>query len=177
MENELEQECCHECSGHEGQEKTSSDDQHEQALNACQTELSDCKENYKRLSADFQNFKKRLQKEQSSLQHMLQADVLLKILPVIDNFDRALQERPEQEAGCKAWLEGFELIRKELYAVLEYYGVKEIESTDEFNPEYHEAVMQVESDNHEPGDIVEVLQKGYMIGDRVLRPAKVSVAE
>lgn len=156
---------------------SSSSQPQEKALSECQTQLAEWKDKFIRLLSDFQNFKKRLSKEQASQARMMQADVLLDMLVILDNFDRALQERPEQNAEIKSWADGFELIRKYLYKVFEKYGVKEMESFDEFKPEFHEAVMHVESSKHEPGSIVEVLQKGYLIGDMVLRPAKVSIAQ
>ncbi|MEX0940586.1 MAG: nucleotide exchange factor GrpE [Candidatus Babeliales bacterium] len=149
----------------------------ETELTVCQAELIEWKDKYLRLSADFQNFKKRLQKEQASLRRMMQADILADVLNIVDNFDRALQEKEAETENMKDWFAGFELIRKELYKLLEKYGVKELESYDVFDPEMHEAVMQVDSDQHESGGIVEVYQKGYIFDGSVLRPAKVSVAK
>ncbi len=147
------------------------------ALKACEASLQEMKDNYLRVSADFQNFKRRLEKERVALKRMMQADILRDILAIVDNFDRALQENEHAEKPAKAWREGFKLIQKDLYKLLQKYGVKELESYDEFNPELHEAVMQVQSDTHKPGSIVEVLQKGYLLDDQILRPAKVSIAQ
>lgn len=157
------------------QAKAESEDK---ALKACEASLKEMKDNYLRVTADFQNFKKRLEKERTTLKRMMQSDILLGILSIVDNFDRALQEKQEgDEQSVQAWKEGFKLIQKDLYKLLEKYGVKQIESNDEFNPELHEAVMQVHADQHEPGSIVEVLQKGYLLDGHILRPAKVSIAQ
>lgn len=149
---------------------------HNEALQKCEKELTEWKDNYVRLSADFQNFKKRLEKEQASLKRMIQARILLDVINIADDFDRALVESGQSEKNT-AQIKGFKLIQKELYKLLEKYKVTPIESYAEFNPELHEAIMHVQSDKHEPGNIVEVLQKGYMLEDHVLRPAKVSVAQ
>jgi molecular chaperone GrpE len=158
--------------------KTEKDEnQEDKALKECQSSLAEMKDNYLRVSADFQNYKKRLEKEQSALKRRMQSDILRDLLDIVDNFDRALQDDElNQEQSVQAWKEGFKLIQKELYKLLEKYGVSQIESYEEFNPELHEAVMQVHSDDHESGSIVEVLQKGYLIDGHVLRPAKVSIA-
>ena len=147
------------------------------ALKECEASLQEMKDNYLRVSADFQNFKKRLEKERIALKRMTQANILRHILAIVDNFDRALQENEHAEKPLQAWREGFKLIQKDLYKLLQKYGIKELESYDEFNPELHEAVMQVQSDTHEQGSIVEVLQKGYLLDDQILRPAKVSIAQ
>lgn len=154
-----------------------SEEQQENTLQACQQELAEWKDKYLRLSADFQNYKRRQTQEQSSLRRMMQGKILFDLLRIVDDFDRALEEaKTEESSGLAAWLEGFSMIRKELYKLLDSYGVKEIETYDEFDPEIHEAVMQVDSEDHQSGSIVEVLEKGYMIDGQVLRPAKVSIA-
>ena len=147
-------------------------------LDGCQKELADWKDKYLHLSADFQNHKKRLKKEQASLTQLIKADMLREILLIVDNFERAMEAgTKEEEQSIEVWLKGFELIAKDLYKFLEKQGVKEIESIEPFDPERHEAVMQVESESHEPGAVVIVLQKGYLLNNHVLRPAKVSVAK
>lgn len=147
-----------------------------ESLKKCEQETAEWKDKYLRAWADFQNYKKRHEKEQAAFKRMIKGDLLREMLSIVDNFDRAI-EAQEQIESVQACLEGFELIRKDLYKFLQKHGVKEIEAYETFDPELHEAVMQVEADDHEPGDIVEVLQKGYLLNNIVLRPAKVSVAK
>jgi len=132
-----------------------------------------------RATADLENFKRRMEKEQSQWHNRAQERVLLDLLAVVDDFDRAMAERQDQEPSeeLKGWFEGFELIYKSLQKLLQQYDVHEIEQMTEFDPHLHEAVSQVDSPDHESGHIVEVLQKGYMFKDAVLRPAKVVVAQ
>lgn len=149
-----------------------------QTLEACKTELQEIKDKFIRVTADFANFKKRTAKEQVQWIDIGQAQVLNKILPIIDDFDRAIaQARQQKNKEVEAWLEGFELIYKAFYKLLEASQVTEVKTDQEFNPELHEALLSVESDEHDSGTIVQVMQKGFMFKDKVLRPAKVSVAK
>jgi molecular chaperone GrpE len=151
--------------------QTKSEDVQVQALEKCKIELTEWKDRALRISADFENYKRRMAKDQENLYFSLQADTLGGILDIVDNFDRALNA--EQAQGS---LEGFKLIYKELTKFLEKSGVKEISQVTTFDPELHEAIGQVDSDTHESGSIVSVLQKGYTLRDKVLRPAKVMIA-
>ena len=148
------------------------------ALAQYQKEVQSWKEQFLRISADFENYKKRIAKEQVSWMDTGQMQVLNKLLDIIDNFDRALAqiEKQEQLHQTKALFEGFMLIHKELYKLLDAFQVKEIDAHGEFNPEKHEALVQVDAPDQTSGNIVAVLQKGFMFKDKVLRPAKVSVA-
>ncbi len=148
----------------------------EHQLQECQEQLSHWKDQFMRIAADFENFKKRLEKERAQTFRIIKGNILLDILPIVDNFERALTTKQETD-DTKVVLQGFEMIYKELCKMLEKQGVKKIDSCESFNPELHEAVMRVPSDKHNSGEIVEILQKGYMIDKEVLRPAKVSVAE
>lgn len=148
------------------------------------TELAECiaqrdsfKEKFLRVQADYDNFTKRNEKERLQWRDTLQSALLLDILPTIDDFDRAFEQQSGVDASVQNWLAGFEMIRKSLQKFLEKYHVKEIPAALPFDPEYHEALMQVESPDHKSGDIVSILQKGYTLRDQVLRPAKVSVAK
>lgn len=141
-------------------------------------ECSALKENFVRLTADFQNFKKRVEKDKEQWFYNAQADIVMAFLPIVDDFERALTEAKKngQEANFAQWLAGFELMYKSLQTTLEKMGVKPIEEVVHFNPELHEALVSVQSDEHKSGDIVQVLQQGFMFKGRVLRPSKVSVA-
>lgn len=156
-------------------EKQAAQKDQAEALKQCEQVAAEWKDKYLHVAADFQNYKKRLEKDRAHLSKVIKADLLLEILNIVDNFDRALEMK--QQESMQEWMRGFEMIAKELYKFLEKQGVSEIETTSTFNPELHEAVMQVEADDHQPGDIVEVLQKGYLLNGDVLRPAKVSVAQ
>lgn len=152
-------------------------------LELCEGELKQIKDSFLRLNADFDNYKKRVAKEKSEWITSCQSDILLDLLPIVDDFDRAFSEynksqnNKEQDIKGSPWIAGFELIHKALYKFLDKYGVKEIKDNINFDPEYHEAIAQVESPAFKPGQIVEVVQKGFMIKDRVLQPAKVIVAK
>lgn len=145
-------------------------------LASCLAERDSWKEKYVRVQADLDNFSKRIEKERLQWRNTVQAALLLDILPIVDDFDRAFEQKVESQ-DIQSWLAGFEMIRKSLQKLLEKYDVKEIPATLPFDPEYHEALVQVESPAHASGEIVGILQKGYTFRGEVLRPAKVSVAK
>ncbi len=148
-------------------------------LNVCQEELQNIKAQYMRVNADLQNFRNRIVKERMQWSRDSQAELILGLLSVLDDFDRALaeHEKDEHDEKFNAWLEGFELIGKQLYKFLYDKGVREIDCSTVFDPEVHEAIAQLASPEHKTDDIVEVFQKGYLFNDKVIRPAKVSVAK
>lgn len=132
-------------------------------------------EGWQRERADFINYKKRIEREQSQLAETIAANILKKYLVIVDDLERALKNRPVNVDP--QWLEGIELIYKKLLAILEAEGVKRIPAEGAmFDPNLHEAISHEESPKHESGQIIEVVQQGYTIGDRVLRPALVRVA-
>jgi len=132
-------------------------------------------EGWRRERADFINYKKRVEREQSQLAEVITANILKKYLVIVDDLERALKNRPENVDT--QWLEGIELIYKKLMAILEAEGVKRIPAENAmFDPNLHEAISHEESPDHQSGQIIEVVQQGYTIGDRVLRPALVRVA-
>ncbi len=142
-------------------------------------QIKNLKEQLLRVNADFQNFKKRIEKDKSEWFELAQATVIKEFLPIIDDFERAIQsiEKIEKKDIKKEWFEGLELVSKKLKKVFDDLGVKQIECSGQFNPEIHEALMHVESKDHKSGLIVQVLNKGYTFKERVLRCAKVSVAK
>lgn len=146
------------------------------ALELCNQQMQEWKDKFFRLSADFDNFKRRLEKDQLSLQRAMQSLILLDVVSILDDFERAFSG-PSSDSIAENLL-GFSLIRKNLNKILEKHGVIPIQETKNFDPHIHEAVMNVAADaNTQPGSVVSVLQKGYMFKDHVLRPAKVSVAQ
>lgn len=128
---------------------------------------------YKRLLAEFENLKKRNIKERESLYNSVLADIVSGFLPVIDNLEKAVEAKTADEDYKK----GIELVLKQFKDVLTSNGVKEIEALGvTFNPEYHEAVSMVEDENLGEKEVKEVLRKGYIVGNRVVRHAMVIVA-
>ncbi|MCF0231094.1 MAG: nucleotide exchange factor GrpE [Enterococcus sp.] len=133
----------------------------------------DFKEKYTRLSADFQNFKRRTEEERSQIYLRANERIILELLGVLDNFERAIAT----ECTDATFLEGIQAIKKQLDTILQSEGVTEIEATGkEFDPKFHNAVITETAEGFDSGQIIEVLQKGYMIKDRVIRPAMVKVA-
>ncbi|WP_433939018.1 nucleotide exchange factor GrpE [Paenibacillus lautus] len=145
-------------------------------LEKLQAELQEQQQRTLRVQADFDNFRRRTQKEKEDLGKYASSKLITELLPVIDNFERALQaseENPEFESFSK----GVSMIFRQLESVLATEGLSAMKSVGEpFNPEYHQAIMQVESDEYEEGIVVEEVQKGYMLKDKVLRPAMVKVS-
>lgn len=133
-------------------------------------------EGWQRERAAFSNYKKRAQREQDELRVNARLDVLQRFLPVLDDFERALASVPDDARGSE-WVNGILLIHRKLQSILEAEGVAEIEALGKpFDPNLHEAISQDHDDAYETNHVIEVLQKGYCHGDRVLRPAMVRVA-
>lgn len=131
---------------------------------------------WQRARAEFANYKKRVEREQSQAYQMAAGSILKRYLEVLDDLERALKNRPKEGEG-QAWANGIELIYNKLLAFLENEGVKQFQAEGQsFDPNYHEAVTSEDSDQHSSGQIIEVLQQGYLLGERVLRPAMVRVA-
>ncbi len=130
---------------------------------------------YLRALADFDNFRRRIERERAEAAHSGKRDMILVMLDALDGFDRALQQVSD---ASPAVLEGLQAIRRKMLALLENEGVVPFDSVGEpFNPGLHEAVASVKTDAHEPGVVVDQLQRGYRWGDAVLRPARVRVAQ
>ena len=136
--------------------------------------IEELEDRVKRQMAEFENFRKRTDKEKSQMFDMGAKSVIEKILPVVDNFERGLENVPE---GCdEAFADGMNKIYKQMTAELEKIGVKPIEAVGQpFDPNIHNAVMQTESDEYETGTVAQELQKGYMYRDTLVRPSMVSV--
>src|SRR3990172_2242543 len=127
--------------------------------------------------AEFANYKKRLAREQEQQAAELRGRVIKQYLDIVDDLERALKSRPQKGDGA-AWAEGIEIIHKKLQSYLGNEGLTRVDPLGEpFDPNLHEAVTQEESKDHESGVIIEVLRPGYMLGERVLRPAAVKVAK
>ena len=148
-------------------------------LAACLQEVQEWKDRCQRMTADFENFKRREEKNRLHTARYAQTELVLGLLTIFDNFERALQQKKLEQLPqeLQPWFTGIMLIDKELQKYLASIGVHEIKEVTVFDPELHEAVMTVESPHVASGDIVEVLQKGYRFKDAVIRPAKVSIAQ
>ncbi len=132
---------------------------------------------WQRARADFANYKKRIEKEQEDMVKFANGAFITKLLPVIDDFERAFQTLPLGLMGM-TWLEGIVLIQRKLQMLLEQEGVTVIETEGQvFDPILHQAVTHEESEEHEEGQIIGEVQKGYKIGDKVLRSSLVRVAK
>ena len=132
---------------------------------------------WQRSRAEFANYKRRIEREQEDARGRAMAAVLTKVLPAVDDLERALRDRPSGEE-VRAWTEGIELIYRKLTGLLESEGVEMVPAQGTlFDPALHEAVTYEASDTHEHGQVIEVIQQGYRLGDRVLRPARVRVAK
>ena len=137
--------------------------------------FNDMKDKALRLAAEFDNYKKRTAREMDNIYTDAKCDTVKNILPVIDNFERALESQVCD--NCTSYKEGVELIYKQLMDILSSMGVAEIKSLGEqFNPDLHNAVMHTEDESAGASEIVEVFQKGYKLNDKVLRYSMVKVA-
>ena len=143
-------------------------------LDAAQAQASEYKDSWLRSQAEFQNYKKRLERDNELMHASMKGDIIKKVLPALDDLERAIQNRPADNG----WANGIELIARKLQNLLEAEGVKRIEAEGlEFNPNFHEAISHEPNDQVESGHVIAVVQNGYMLGERVLRPALVRVAQ
>jgi molecular chaperone GrpE len=150
-------------------------------LKRLQAALAEAQEAVARRQADFENYRKRIERERGENQNRVVAEAARKLLPVVDNLARALDAERSVEAGrskeFKHFLHGVELISKQVNDLLESFGVQPIASVGErFDPHVHEAVVTEPSDEYEPDTVIEELARGYRIGERLLRPAMVKVS-
>ncbi len=131
-----------------------------------------------RAQAELQNFRRRKEREVAERIALANEKLILELLPVLDDFERAFEAIPEEDREAHAaWIEGFELIYRKLQKILENQGLEAIDASGEFNPEVHEAVTMAPSDQVESGHIVQEFRKGYKLKDKVIRASLVSVAE
>lgn len=143
-------------------------------LTVAKAEAAEYKDGYLRALADFQNFKRRTDAERAETYQLAVGNIVKRYLPIMDDLERALAARPAD----LVWADGIELIYRKLATILENEGVKRIETDGQpFDPNFHEAVSQEGAEGVESGYIIAVVQHGYMLGDRVVRPAQVRVAK
>lgn len=145
-------------------------------LEDAQAKAKEYFDGWQRERADFSNYKRRVDREQATLSQNIAAEVIKKYLLVLDDLDRAVKLRPS-EGEVSAWANGIELIYRKLQNIIDVEGIKRIPAEEEeFNPLRHEAISYEDSPEHSSGQIIGVVQEGYTLGDRVLRPARVRVA-
>lgn len=150
-------------------------DAEQTVVDASGAELNDLKSQLLRVHADFDNFRKRTRQEREDLQKFATKAMAFDLLSVVDNFDRAMVAIPTEKAFDSVRT-GVEMVQRQLLAVLDKHGVAPMDVEGKpFNPQFHEAVMQEPAEGREPGTVVQELQRGYTIHDKVLRPAMVKV--
>ncbi|HKZ55609.1 MAG TPA: nucleotide exchange factor GrpE [Anaerolineales bacterium] len=156
----------------------------QETLESLRTDLAEARaradeylDGWQRALAEFANYKKRMDRDREDTRSVITGDILLRYLSVLDDLERALKDRPVG-SGTDRWADGIELIYHKLQAILEAEGVETIPAEGQtFDPTLHEAVTHEQSEDHREGQVIEVLQQGYRMNDRVLRPAFVRVAK
>ena len=147
-------------------------------LENAKAEAAKNKDGWLRAVAEFSNYKKRQDQDGANMRTYATSSVISKVLPVLDDFDRAVKTLPDSLRGM-TWIDGVLLVQRKMQLILESEGVKtiEVKRGELFNPNLHEAVSHEEAEGVESGHVVEELQKGYKLGERVIRPVLVRVAK
>ena len=149
-------------------------DELKKKLAEAESKTSEYKDSWLRSQAEFQNYRKRLERDHEMTYISMKGDILKKVLPVLDDLERALQNHSAQDA----WASGIELIVRKFQNILENEGLKKIDALGkEFDPNFHEAISHEPANGTQSGHVVGVVQNGYMLGERVIRPALVRVAQ
>nr|WP_270172546.1 nucleotide exchange factor GrpE [Paenibacillus sp. SYP-B4298] len=155
---------------------SSSTEEDDVRLNELHKQVEDAQQRALRAQADFDNYRRRTIKEKEELAQYASMKLITELLPVIDNFERALSAAQTAE-DKDSFIKGVDMIFRQFNQVLQQEGLAQMETVGQpFNPDFHQAIMQVESDEHEEGIVVEEVQRGYMLKDKVLRPAMVKVS-
>ena len=143
-------------------------------LEESEAKLVESVQGWQRATADFQNYRKRIERDHEINYASMKGDIFKKVLPVLDDLERALQNRPADDP----WASGIELITRKLQNILNAEGLKRIEAEGmPFDPNFHEAISHEHHEDFESGQVIEVVQNGYKLGERVIRPALVRVAQ
>lgn len=147
-------------------------------LEAAEKEAGENYDRFLRVSAEFENYKKRKDREATDFRKWANEALVKELLPVVDNLERAVETSADHEDAVNCILEGVDMTLKEILKVLEKFAVKAVDAVgNPFDPTYHQAVMQEESEEHPDNTVIKELQKGYTIHDRLLRPSMVVVAK
>jgi molecular chaperone GrpE len=175
--------------GHQGQEHRGQHEDHtpgdgatpgdsQAALEAKEQELAELKDKYLRALADNENARKRIRQQSEESVRIQREAILRDLLPIIDNLERAVEAARAGDGGSKTIIDGVEMVLRSMMDLLRAQGVTSLESVGQpFDPTRHEAVDHVASEVHAPNQIVQEFHRGYQIGDRVIRPARVSVSK
>ena len=176
-EKVMDQDAVDEAVDQENEKKETEEVAVEEQLKALEEEVNTWKTDYYKVFADMENLKRRLQNEHANTMKFMMQSFIEQLLPVVDNFERSLTvENPSEE--IKIFLKGYEMIYNQLMQVLQSQGVEVIKTEgEEFDPNFHQAVMTVKDDNFKSNMIVEELQRGYKLKDRVIRASLVKVSE
>ena len=143
-------------------------------LAEAESKASEYKDGWARSQAEFINYKNRMQRDNELTYAGMKSDIIKKVLPALDDLERALQNRPAEDA----WASGIELIARKLQNIMDAEGVRRIVAEGAaFDPNFHEAISNEPNSDVESGDVIAVVQNGYMLGERVIRPAHVRVAQ
>jgi molecular chaperone GrpE len=143
-------------------------------LEEAEAKTSEYKDSWLRSQAEFQNYRKRQERDNEMMYNSMKGDIIKRVLPVLDDLERALQNRSADDP----WANGIELVARKFQNILESEGVKKIEAIGtEFDPNFHEAISHEPANGAQSGHVIGVVQNGYMIGERVIRPALVRVAQ
>lgn len=175
---------------HRAEQTAKTSEREEEKINAVNEQIEDLKsklekaeheshtnlDGWQRERAEFANYKKRIDREQSHLKNSITGDIIKKYLVIIDDIELALKNKPTDANGA-AWADGIELISRKLYSIIESEGIERINSNHvQFDPNIHEAISNEDCPGFESGEVIEVFRQGYKLGDRILRPAMVRVA-
>ena len=176
-EKVMDQDAVDEAVDQENEKKETEEVAVEEQLKALEEEVNTWKTDYYKVFADMENLKRRLQNEHANTMKFMMQSFIEQLLPVVDNFERSLTvENPSEE--IKNFLKGYEMIYNQLMQVLQSQGVEVIKTEgEEFDPNFHQAIMTVKDDNFKSNMIVEELQRGYKLKDRVIRASLVKVSE
>lgn len=151
-------------------------EQLQRELEETRTKADDYLDGWQRARAEFANYKKRIEREQAQIYQTTAGNLIKRYLEIADDLERALKSRPPEGEGA-SWSNGIELIYRKLMKTIESEGVTRFVPEGQiFDPNFHEAISHEDSPRHESGEIIEVVQPGYMLEDRILRPARVRVA-
>ena len=143
-------------------------------LEEAESKTAEYMDSWLRSQAEFQNYRKRLERDNEVMYLSMKGDIIKRVLPVLDDLERALQNR----AADDAWASGIELIARKFQNILESEGLKRIDALGkEFDPNFHEAISHEPANGAQSGHVIGVVQNGYMLGERVIRPALVRVAQ
>ncbi|MDA0988474.1 MAG: nucleotide exchange factor GrpE [Chloroflexi bacterium] len=163
--------------GEAAPEETNEAELRQAQFEEAQREVEQFRNLLQRVQADSLNYKRRVEEEREELQKRANANLVIRLLPVLDDFERALQHIPQDDA-LSPWLAGVELVYRNLEGVLESFGVTHIEALDKtFDPLEHESVFYEVSKNNEEDKVMSVVREGYKLNGRVLRPAQVTVSK